>query len=319
MAGATQARRVGIVGCGLIGRGWAIVFARAGYDALLHDAQDGAVERALSAIDGNLLDLAELGLVESAAAVRGRMHPCSRLDDALDDVTYVQESVPEDRALKARVFTELDALAPPDAVLGSSCSAIPGSEFMADIPGRARCLIAHPANPPYLMPVVELVPTPFTSDATIERCGTLMTEVGQVPVLLRKEIPGFVMNRLQAGVVNEAVQLVQAGVMSADDIDKVMRYSLGLRWSFMGPFETMDLNAPDGFADYAARYGKSYEAMGRALRVAEPWEPSTVAAIEAERRRLVPKDEVVARQAWRDRRLMALLAHVAQSDRKFGR
>ncbi len=315
----THARRIGIIGCGLIGRGWAIVFARAGYQALLHDSQGGAVERALTAVEGNLRDLAELGLIDSAAAVRERMHPCARLEEALADVAYVQESVPEDRALKARVFAELDALAPPDAVLGSSCSAIPGSEFLADIPGRARCLIAHPANPPYLMPVVELAPTPFTSDATVERCGALMAEVGQVPVLLKKEIPGFVMNRLQAGVVNEAVQLVQAGIMSAEDIDKVMRHSLGLRWSFMGPFETMDLNAPDGFADYARRYGKSYETMGRALRVAEPWAAATVDAVEAERRRLVPKDQVAARQAWRDRRLMALLTHIADSDRKFGR
>lgn len=319
MAAATHARRIGIIGCGLIGRGWAIVFARAGYEVLLHDAQGGAVERALATIDDNLQDLADLGLIGSAAAVRGRMRPCARLEEALANVAYVQESVPEDRALKARVFAEIDALAPPDALLGSSCSAIPGSEFLADIPGRARCLIAHPANPPYLMPVVELAPTPFTSDATIERCSALMVEIGQVPVLLKKEIPGFVMNRLQAGVVNEAVQLVQAGVMSPEDIDKVMRHSLGLRWSFMGPFETMDLNAPDGFADYAARYGKSYETMGRALRVAEPWAAATVEAIEVERRRLVPKDQVAARQAWRDRRLMALLKHIADSDRKFGR
>jgi 3-hydroxyacyl-CoA dehydrogenase len=319
MAAAMHARRIGIIGCGLIGRGWAIVFARAGYETLLYDAQGGAVGHALSVIEDNLRDLVERGLIDSTAAVRTRMHPCTKLEEALADVAYVQESVPEDRALKARVFAELDALAPPDAVLGSSCSAIPGSEFMADIPGRARCLIAHPANPPYLMPVVELVPTPFTSDATIERCSALMAEIGQVPVLLKKEVPGFVMNRLQAGVVNEAVQLVQSGVMSAEDIDKVMRYSLGLRWSFMGPFETMDLNAPDGFADYAKRYGKSYETMGRALRVAEPWAAATVDAIEAERRRLIPKDQVAARQAWRDRRLMALLAHIADSDRKFGR
>jgi 3-hydroxyacyl-CoA dehydrogenase len=137
-------------------------------------------------------------------------------------------------------------------------------------------------------------------------------------VLVRKEIPGFVMNRLQTGVVNEAVQLVQMGVMSPADIDKVMRFSLGLRWSFMGPFETMDLNAPDGFLDYATRYGPSYEAMGRALMVAAPWSPAAIAAIEAGRRREVPKDKVGARQAWRDRRLMALLKHIADSDREFG-
>jgi 3-hydroxyacyl-CoA dehydrogenase len=311
-------RRVGLVGCGLIGRGWAIVFARAGYEALLYDAEAGAAERALAAIEGNLRDLQEIGLVESAAAVQARLRACTTLEEALADVAYVQESVPEDRALKARVFAAIDALAPPEAVIGSSCSAIPGSEFLADIPGRARCLIAHPANPPYLMPVVELVPTTFTSDATVERCSGLMAEVGQVPVLLKKEIPGFVMNRLQTGVVCEAMHLVAQGVMSPEDIDKVMRWSLGLRWSFMGPFETMDLNAPGGFKDYATRYGKSYEAMGRALGVAEPWTPEAIAAAETARRRAVPGEKLADRQAWRDRRLMALLQHIRDSDQKHG-
>jgi 3-hydroxyacyl-CoA dehydrogenase len=311
--------RVGLVGCGLIGRGWAIVFARAGYETLLYDAEAGAAERALAVIDGNLRDLAEIGLVDSAAAVRARMRVCTKLEDALAGVAHVQESVPEDRALKARVFAEIDALAPRQAVLASSCSAIPGSEFLADIPGRGRCLIAHPANPPYLMPVVELVPTTFTGDDAVERCSGLMAEVGQVPVLLKKEIPGFVMNRLQAGVVCEAMHLVAQGVMSPEDIDKVMRHSLGLRWSFMGPFETMDLNAPSGFKDYATRYGKSYEAMGRALGVAQPWRAATVDAVEAARRQQVPAEKVGERQAWRDRRLMALLKHIAESDQKLGK
>jgi L-gulonate 3-dehydrogenase len=139
-----------------------------------------------------------------------------------------------------------------------------------------------------------------------------------VPALLKKEIPGFVMNRLQAGVVCEAMHLVAEGVMSPEDIDKVMRHSLGLRWSFMGPFETMDLNAPAGFKDYATRYGTSYEAMGRALGVAAPWQAATVDTVEADRRRRVPAEEVGERQAWRDRRLMALLKHIAESDKKLG-
>jgi len=310
--------KIGIIGCGLIGRGWVIVFARAGYEVLLHDSQPGAVAQALAAIEGNLRDLERLGLIPGAAAVRARMQACAMLDAALDGVTFAQESIPEDRSLKAEIFRRMDAAAPADAVLASSTSAIPGSQFLADIPGRARCLIAHPANPPYLMPVVELAPAPFTSIAATERCHALMTEVGQVPVLLKKEVPGFVMNRLQTGVVNEAVQLVQQGVMSPEDIDKVMRFSLGLRWSFMGPFETMDLNAPDGFKDYATRYGAAYQTMGRDLHVREPWSATTIDEIEAARRRLVPGGKVAERQAWRDRRLMALLQHIKKSDSEFG-
>lgn len=311
--------QIGIVGAGLVGRGWAIVFARAGYGARLYDAAPGATERCLAAAAVNLADLERAGLIESAASVGRNLVACKSMGEALGGVDYAQESVTEDRDIKARVFAEMDALAPKDAVLASSCSAIPGSRFLAAVPGRARCLVAHPANPPHLMPVVELVPTEWTTPATLARCRDLLTQVGQVPVVLNREIEGFVMNRLQAGVVNEAVQLVARGIMSADDIDKVMRHSLGLRWSFMGPFETMDLNAPAGFKDYATRYGKAYEAMGARLFVADPWAPVTVDAIEADRRRQVPPDEIADRQAWRDRRLMALLRHIAQSDRDFGK
>src|SRR5262249_13930198 len=159
-------------------------------------------------IDGHLKDMEEIGLIKSAARVRAKMRGCGDLGQALDGVSYVQESVPENREIKARVTAEIDAAVPDDVIIGSSWSAIPGSDFLADVAGRHRCIIAHPANPPYLLPVVELVPAPFTAPETTKRCRALMAEIGQIPVILRKEVPGFVMNRLQTGVVNEAVQLV---------------------------------------------------------------------------------------------------------------
>jgi 3-hydroxyacyl-CoA dehydrogenase len=145
-----------------------------------------------------------------------------------------------------------------------------------------------------------------------------MRTAGQVPVLLKKEIEGFVMNRLQAGVICEAISLVADGVIAPDDLDAVIRHSLGLRWSFMGPFETMDLNAPGGFADYAARYGAPLRGLGRDLKVATDWPAETLAAIEAERRARVPGGDLAARGAWRDRRLMALAAHKKQMNAKEG-
>jgi 3-hydroxyacyl-CoA dehydrogenase len=141
-----------------------------------------------------------------------------------------------------------------------------------------------------------------------------MDEVGQVPVVLHKEIDGFVMNRMQAAVVNEAMALVAAGVMDPEDIDKTMRFSLGMRWSFMGPFETMELNAPAGFLDYARRYGASYAAIGRDLKVAEPWSEEAMQRIETARRARLPRERVGDRQAWRDRYLMALLGLMARAD-----
>lgn len=312
-------KRIALIGAGLIGRGWAAVFARAGHEVALHDATPGAVERAMAAIGTSLDDLEAAGLIPSAGTARARLRPAASLEEALDGAAFAQESVTENADVKRGVFMAMDRAAPSDAVLASSCSAIPGSVFLEAVPGRHRCLIAHPANPPHLMPVVELVPTPWTSAQATEACRVLMAEVGQIPVLVRKEVDGFVMNRLQAGVINEAVSLVARGVISPEDLDKVMRHSLGLRWSFMGPFETMDLNAPEGFADYAARYSGGYRTMGEQLRVADPWDDDAIAAIGAARRAALPPEDVTERHRWRDRRLMALLRHVRDSDETIGR
>jgi 3-hydroxyacyl-CoA dehydrogenase len=311
--------KVALVGTGLIGRGWAAVFARAGSEVVLWDAAPGAAERAVRLAGEALSDLAEIGLATDPAAAASRLRATDDLAEALAGASYVQESVTEDRAVKAALFAELDRLAPGEAVLGSSTSAISGSAFLADVPGRARCIVAHPANPPHLMPVVELVPAPFTAPETTARAKALMAAVGQVPVVLHAEIEGFVMNRLQSAVVNEAMALVARGIVDPDDLDAVMKHSIGLRWSFMGPFETMDLNAPAGFLDYATRYGSSYERMGRDLTMAAPWQRAAMERIEAVRRQVAPIEAVPARQRWRDRRLMRLLRERARSDDELGR
>jgi 3-hydroxyacyl-CoA dehydrogenase len=310
--------RIGIVGSGFIGRAWAIVFARSGYEARLYDAIEGAATKALAAIDDSLADLVRAGLVDEAAPIRKRISACGSIPEALDGAIHVQESVWEQRDLKAKIFAEMDAAAGPDTVLASSSSAIPASEFTADLKGRGRCLVAHPGNPPYLLPVVELVPSPWTSPEVMDRTHRLLEEVGQVPVRLNREIPGFVMNRLQAGVVCEAMSLVGRGVISPADLDKVMRHSLGLRWSFMGPFETMDLNAPNGFQDYLDRYRIPYQKMGAELGVAEAWTKEASDAVLAARNAKTPRTGLPDRRRWRDRRLMALRQHIKTSDKDFG-
>jgi 3-hydroxyacyl-CoA dehydrogenase len=308
---------IGIVGTGLIGRSWAIVFARAGRDVALYDSDPAQIESALRLVEGSLRDLEAQGLIGSAADVRARMRPAASLADALDGVDYVQESVFEDRALKAAVFADMDAIAAPGTILGSSCSAIPGSQFL-DLPGRARCLIAHPVSPPYLVPLVELVPTPWTAPEIVEATRRLMDDVGQTSILVHKEIGGFVLNRLQAAVINEAMYLIGEGVVTPDDLDKTMRDGLGLRWSFMGPFETMDLNSDRGFEGYTGQYGGSLQNMGADLKVDRPWRDEALAEVEADRRARVPAEDIAERQAWRDRRLMALLRHKARAADEIG-
>jgi 3-hydroxyacyl-CoA dehydrogenase len=155
---------------------------------------------------------------------------------------------------------------------------------------------------------VEVAPTPWNAPEFVQSVCDLLASIGQVPVIIEKEIEGFVMNRLQAAVITEAMSLVAAGVISPEGLDKVMKHSLGLRWSMMGPFETMDLNAPDGFLDYATKYGRLYVALGRTLGVANDWQPDAIDRIEAWRRSESPKSELQARMRWRDNALMRLMA-----------
>jgi 3-hydroxyacyl-CoA dehydrogenase len=314
----TPALRIAIVGAGLIGRAWSIVFARAGHSVALHDSDAAAIPRALTAIDAALVELAEAQLLdEPPVAVRMRIVAGASLAETLRDVDYVQENIAENLAAKQALYADLDRLAPSSAVLASSTSTIPASAWSRDLPGRARCLVAHPVNPPHLVPVVEISPAPWTAPETVARAVQVQEAAGQVPVVLHKEVQGFVLNRLQGALLREAFQLYAEGVMSADDIDKTIRDGLGLRWALMGPFETIDLNAPGGIADYCARYGAAYKQMGQASRAVE-WDAALIQRLEAERRQRLPATALASRMVWRDHRLMQLVAHkrdAGQTDR----
>lgn len=304
----TAPRKAAIIGTGLIGRGWAAAFARAGWQVALWDSKDGAAHAGAVAVARSIDDLAEAGLLNDPDAAKQAVTVAGTLAEALDGTAYAQESIPENIELKRALFLAMDGYADASTLLGSSTSTFAGSLFLADIPGRARCIVAHPANPPHLMPVVEVAPSPWHDSATVERTCDLMKSIGQVPVIVHHEIEGFVMNRLQAAVVNEAVSLVAKGVVDPAGLDAIMKHSLGLRWALMGPFETMDLNAPNGFLDYATRYGKLYESMGRDLAVAEAWPIEALHSIEDARRADTPAGDVADRMIWRDRALMRLLA-----------
>jgi len=142
----------------------------------------------------------------------------------------------------------------------------------------------------------------------VERSFALQEKVGQVPIIVKREVQGFILNRLQAALLNEAWRLVKEDYVTVDDLDKCLKDGLGLRWSFMGPFETIDLNAPGGVPDYAQRYGPALYEMMKDVRL-EPWDPALIAKINAERRKVMPQEQHAEREAWRDRRLMALIAH----------
>ncbi|MBV8577396.1 MAG: 3-hydroxyacyl-CoA dehydrogenase [Acetobacteraceae bacterium] len=303
---------VAVIGAGLIGRAWSIVFARAGFEVRLWDPAAHAIDAAMVFIADRLPELAQAGLLqEQPGAVLPRVRRAATLEDALEGADHVQENGPERVPEKKALFAELDRLAAPQTVLASSSSGIPASAFTESLPGRTRCLIAHPVNPPYLVPVVELCPAPWTDPAVVTRTRDLMARAGQVPAIVNKEAQGFVLNRLQGALLAEAFRLVADGVVSPADLDATVKHGLGLRWSFMGPFETIDLNAPGGLADYCARYGGLYADLQQQM-TPRAWDPELVGKLEAARREELPKNLHPVRQEWRDRRLMALLAHKAQ-------
>lgn len=301
----------GVIGAGLIGRAWAIVFARAGWRVQLYGTNLSGEHAlaALQAITTTLHDMRDAGLLdERPAPIAKRILPTNSLARACTEAALVQENIPERLDAKRAVFAELDAMSPADAVLASSTSWLPASGFTATLPGRHRCLVAHPTNPPNLVPLVEVCPAPWTSQDTVDRALAIYTAVDQEPVLVTREIEGFLLNRIQGAVLNEVLNLFEQGYANTADLDKVMKYGLGLRWSFMGPFETIDLNAPQGVVDYAARYGHTYAEVCKS-QGPNAWLPEIVAKITSERRQVLGENDLEKRSRWRDIRLMALRAH----------
>jgi L-gulonate 3-dehydrogenase len=299
---------IGIVGGGSIGIAFAIVFARAGHTVRLSEpdeARRGAIPDILAQ---KLGDLAAFDLIdEDAEVIVRRIEVVPDMADAVARAVYVQECAPEKLALKKAIFSELDGLAPRSVVLASASSAITASAFAEDLPGRERILVVHPGNPPFLIPVAEVVPAPFTTREAVLLAQDLLVRAGMTPVLVNKEVDGFVFNRLQGALLREAYCLVRDGVASVEDIDRIVKEGLGLRWSVIGPFETVDLNTQGGIASHAEKMGPAYARMGAERGQNDPWTPDLVEKVAGERRALLPLESWAARVAWRDRRLMSLM------------
>jgi L-gulonate 3-dehydrogenase len=298
-----------IVGAGLIGRSWAVVFARAGWAVRLTDPSAEALAAARGLIRQALDDLKAHGLVDDPAAAAERVAQAASLAEAVAEADLVQENGPETVEAKRAIFADLDRFAPRAAILASSTSFIPASAFSEGLPGRDRCLVGHPVNPPHLAPVVELCGAPWTVPETIARARALYAHAGQAPITVNREIFGFVLNRLQGALLAEAFRLVGEGVVSPQDLDVTLKDGLGLRWSFMGPFETIELNAPGGIADYCARYAGSMKRIAGEPATPAVFEAENVARITAAWGRTPVPDDILRKSAWRDRRLAALQAH----------
>ena len=302
-------RPVVVAGGGSIGVAWALVFAKGRRQVAVFEPDAGRrrlvpaeLQRRLEALDQAGLNEEEAGVIAARVAVH------NDLGAAVARAGYVQECAPENRGLKRELFEELDHSAPGDAVLASSSSALRISEIADGLAGAPRCLVAHPGNPPYLLPIVELVPAPFTRASTVDRAEALLRSVGMSPVRLKREVEGFVFNRLQGAVLREAYCLVRDGVATPEDIDRVMRDGPGRRWSILGPFEVAELNTRGGIDAHARLLGPAYARMGAERGQSDPWTEDLVAAVSQAVQGRFPRQAWEDNVEWRDRALMAMEA-----------
>ncbi|KAH0625121.1 hypothetical protein JD844_033257 [Phrynosoma platyrhinos] len=248
--------RVAIVGSGLIGCSWAMVFASGGFQVKLYDIVQEQVTKALENISKQMKELEKTGMLKGSLKADQQLSlitGCTDLKEAVEGTIHIQECTPENLELKKKIFGQLDLIVSNDVVLSSSTSCLLPTKLFTGLKHVKQCIVAHPVNPPYYVPLVELVPHPETDPSILEKTYALMKKIGQSPVKLTKEIDGFALNRLHEN---------KEGIISATDLDLVMSDGLGMRYAFIGPLETMHLNA-EGMLNYCDRYR---EGMIRVLK-----------------------------------------------------
>jgi 3-hydroxybutyryl-CoA dehydrogenase len=235
----SRREKIAVIGAGLMGHGIAQVFALAGHEVAIADSVATALDSARARIRTNLRDL---GLDESAA---DRVRPTADLRDALAGADFVVEAAAENLAIKQELFLQIEALAPGHAILASNTSVIPIGRIMRNLSRRENCVGTHWWNPPYLVPLVEVIGAEWTSARTIERTMALHRSIGKIPVHVKRDVPGFIGNRLQHALWREAISLVEHGICDAEAVDTVVKASFGRRLAVLGPLENADLVGTD--------------------------------------------------------------------------
>ncbi|KAI5621305.1 lambda-crystallin-like, partial [Silurus asotus] len=312
-----------VVGSGLIGRSWAMVFLSGGYRVKIYDNQPGQASGAIAEIRKQMEELQEAHMLRGKLSATEQLNLLSSHDDlsqALEGAFFVQECVFEDLQAKQAVFQAVENHVCEDTILSSSTSCLMPSDVFSLVQNPKRCIISHPVNPPYYVRLVELVPHPETLPTAMDVAFDLMTEVGQAPVRLRKEIDGFALNRVQYAIIAECWRLVKDNVISVKDIDLVMSEGLGMRYAFIGPIETMHLNAPNGkrvicifsvplgLEDYLARYRQGMKRVLSSFGPVPEFDGEAATRINQEICELIPSDQehLSARRERRDQFLMGL-------------
>ena len=303
-------KNITIIGAGLIGQGWATVFSSRGYALRLHDRDESVLENALGQIKLNLLfleanDLLKAGQADTALK---QIRVTGNLAEAVSDADYIQEAVFDDYEVKKRIFTDLDAQAPKTAILASSTSGLLMTEIQKVVTEPGRCVLAHPYLPVHLMPLVEVVGGAQTSPEALATTFSFMENIGKTPVLLKKEVPGYIVNRLQSALLREAIDLVDSGVADAEQVDRAFCISAGLRGPLIGPLLRAYL-AGDGIERFIENYSRSYRIRWESMAT---WNSISDRAVDAtiksvNEMKLVRTKSLKELKTWRDEMLVKIL------------
>lgn len=302
--------RIGVVGGGTIGASWAALFALGGHKVYAFDALPSIKDSIRDRASGMLATLVRYQVIDqdARAAALSNLVVTQTLGEAVGEAVYVQESVTEDYGVKAMVFREVEASTSPDTIIASSSSGLLIGRLQSAMEKPSRALIAHPFNPPHLVPLVELVRGEQTSQGTIDSALVLMKSLGKIPVVLNKEVAGHLANRLVAALWREAIDLVDKGVASVEDVDKALYAGPGLRWAFMGNHLAFHLGGgKGGIENFLNTLGKSVSPIWSSM---SNWTEISDGA--AEHLKEGVKDEVGDQTmetlvAWRDERLIRLV------------
>jgi 3-hydroxypropionate dehydrogenase (NADP+) len=302
--------KITCVGAGLIGQGWATLFSSKGFEVILQDVTESILEKSVRAVKSNLMFLEANNLLKrgEANAALKRIKTRTDMGEAVCHADYVQESVPDRYDIKKQIFKKMDGAAPNHAILASSSSGLLMTEIQKVTTRPQRCVLVHPCLPAHLIPLVEIVGGEQTSRETVIAANDLMKKLGKIPVCLKREVPGYIVNRLQAALLREAIDLIDKDIASAEDVDKAFCMGIGLRDPIIGPFLRIHLTG-SGVERFIENYSQSYRYRWETMATWISLPPSAAKKMV----RGVKEMEVVRTKTleeiknWRDEMLVKLL------------